>query len=262
MFYTCNNDILKSIYFAYIHSIVSCEIIIWGNSTNSRKMFTLQKRIFSIMVGAHPRTSCRKLFKRLEILKIPSQCIYSFMSFLIGNQAKFQTNLSVHCTNTRNKHHLHRPVANLSWFQKGASYSGIRIFNNLPRSITSLGNKTAQYKAALKKKLYAYSFYSVAELFACIDYMYYWFTWLCKSTHCSIFTCLNVYHMFHILLSCNSLRDPRNVCMNEWMMDEWMHEWMNEWMNEWMYVCMYVYMYVCMYVFYTSQNQNTPPLQT
>ena len=47
---------------------------------------------------------------------------------------------SVHSTNTRNKHHLHRAIANLSCFQKGASYSGIRIFNNLPQSITSLRN--------------------------------------------------------------------------------------------------------------------------
>jgi hypothetical protein len=67
------------------------------------------------------------------------------MSFFIGNQEKFQTNSSVHTINTTNKHHLHRSVANLSCFQKGASYSGIRIFNSLPRSITNLTNeKTIQ----------------------------------------------------------------------------------------------------------------------
>jgi hypothetical protein len=40
-----------------------------------------------------------------------------------------------HNINARNKHHLHRPVANLSCFQKGKSYSGIRIFNSLLRQI-------------------------------------------------------------------------------------------------------------------------------
>ena len=40
------------------------------------------------------------------------------MSFFIGNQEKFQTNSSVHNINTRNKHHLPRPAANLSCFQK------------------------------------------------------------------------------------------------------------------------------------------------
>ena len=83
-----------------------------------------------------------------------AKCAFSFfivcslMSFFIGNQEKFQTNSSVHNINTRNKHHLHRPVANLSYFQKGASYSGIRIFNSLPRSITNLKNEKTQFKVA------------------------------------------------------------------------------------------------------------------
>jgi len=63
MYYICNNDTLKSIYFAYFHSIASYGTIFWGNSSNSKKIFTLQKRIIRIMVGAHPRTSCRRLFK-------------------------------------------------------------------------------------------------------------------------------------------------------------------------------------------------------
>jgi len=103
------------------------------------------------MMGAHPRTSCRKLFKKLEFLTVPSQYIYSLMSFFfIGNQDKFLTNSSVHGTNTRHKRHLIRPIANMSFFQKGASYSGIRIFNNLPQSITSFRNEMPQFKLALK----------------------------------------------------------------------------------------------------------------
>ena len=102
------------------------------------RIFTLQKRIIRIMAGAHPRTLCRRLFKKLEILSVPSQYIYSLMSFFIGNQEKFETNSSVHNINTRNKHHFHRPVANLSCFQKGVSYSGIRIFNSLPEILQIL----------------------------------------------------------------------------------------------------------------------------
>ena len=62
----------------------------------------------------------------------------------------FLTNSSVHSINTRNKHHLHRPIANLTCFQKGASYSGIRIFNNIPQSITGLRNEKLQFTVALK----------------------------------------------------------------------------------------------------------------
>jgi hypothetical protein len=64
MYYICNNDTLRSIYFAYFHSIASYGIILGENSPYSKKIFTIQKRIVSIMVGAHPRTSCRRLFKK------------------------------------------------------------------------------------------------------------------------------------------------------------------------------------------------------
>jgi hypothetical protein len=89
MYRTCNNNTLKSIYFAYFHSTASYGIILGGNSSNSKKIFTLQTRIIRIMVGAHPRTSCRRLLKKLEILTVPSQYIYLLMSFFIENQENF-----------------------------------------------------------------------------------------------------------------------------------------------------------------------------
>ena len=71
MYHICNNDTLRSIYFAYFHSIASSGIILWGISTYSRKTFTLQKRIIRIMMGAHPRTSCRNLFKKIRDFNNP-----------------------------------------------------------------------------------------------------------------------------------------------------------------------------------------------
>jgi hypothetical protein len=100
MYYICNNNTFKSIYFAYFHSIASYGIILGENSSNVKEIFTLQKRIIRIMVVAHSRTSCRRLFKKLEILTVPSQYIYSLMGFFIGNQENFQTNSSVHNINT------------------------------------------------------------------------------------------------------------------------------------------------------------------
>jgi len=103
------------------------------------------------------------------------QYIYIYIlidEFFIVNQDTFLTSSSVHSINTRNKHHLHRPIANMYYFQKAASYSGIRIFNNLPQSITSLRNAKPQLKVALNIFLCAHSFYLVDEFFACTDDMY------------------------------------------------------------------------------------------
>jgi hypothetical protein len=48
-------------------------------------------------------------------------------------------------------------------FQKSAYYAGIKIFNSLPSSLTSLVNKKAQFKVALKRYLITHSLYSVDE---------------------------------------------------------------------------------------------------
>jgi hypothetical protein len=47
---------------------MKCGIIFGGNSLNSKKIFTLQKKIVRLMADVKPRYSCGSLFKRLQIL--------------------------------------------------------------------------------------------------------------------------------------------------------------------------------------------------
>jgi hypothetical protein len=65
VFHIVKIDTLKSIYFAYFHSIMKNGIIFGGNSPNSKRTFTLQKKIIRIMASAVPRNSCISLFKKL-----------------------------------------------------------------------------------------------------------------------------------------------------------------------------------------------------
>jgi len=44
MVHISNINSLKSIYYAYFHSITKYGIIFWGNSSNSGKIFTVQKK--------------------------------------------------------------------------------------------------------------------------------------------------------------------------------------------------------------------------
>jgi len=55
----CN---LKTIYFSYIHSIITYGIIFGGNSMASNEVFKLQKRAIRIITNSHSRTSCHGLF--------------------------------------------------------------------------------------------------------------------------------------------------------------------------------------------------------
>jgi hypothetical protein len=70
MFHIVSIDTLKSIYFAYFHSVMKYSIILGGNPSNGTKIFTLQNKIIRIMTGVKPRNSCRSLFNKLEILHL------------------------------------------------------------------------------------------------------------------------------------------------------------------------------------------------
>ena len=162
----------KKIYYANFQFIIKYGIILWGNSSNSGKILTVQKTIVIIMAGAQPRTSRPSLFKQLEILPAPRQYILSLTSFIINYQDIFQINSSIHNINTRNKHHLHRPNANLSCFQKKSTfYAGIQIFYGLPPSVTIPKKNTAKFKETLRKYQHKHNFYA-ADDFLCVWVIY------------------------------------------------------------------------------------------
>jgi hypothetical protein len=81
---------LKSIYFAYFHSIIKYGIIFWGNSSYSTKIFILQKNIIRILADAQPTTSCRSLFKKLQILPIQCQYINQYWTSLLTIKKLFR----------------------------------------------------------------------------------------------------------------------------------------------------------------------------
>jgi hypothetical protein len=50
----------------------------------------------------------------------------------VTNKDLFSTNLNHYDIFTRQANNLHLPQANLTLYQKGFHYSGIKIFNSLP----------------------------------------------------------------------------------------------------------------------------------
>jgi len=56
-------DALKMVYYAFFHSVMSCSLIFWGNSTKSKCVFKLQKRAIRIIMGARNNYSYREFLK-------------------------------------------------------------------------------------------------------------------------------------------------------------------------------------------------------
>ena len=89
----------------------------------------------------------------------------SLLLFVIGNRNYFKENSDIHNINTtsRTKSNLHQPLANLSTYQKGAYYYGIKMFNSLPSQIKDFSANKNQFRCALESFLYSHSFYTLDE---------------------------------------------------------------------------------------------------
>lgn len=125
----------------------------------------MQKKVIRIMEGCGYRDSCRDLFKKFQILPLTSQYILSLLMFVVQNKNFFLENNENHNFDTRQRKNLHLPQTNLTIYQKGAYYSGIKIYNKLPLEIKNTAGNQKKFKTALKKFLYNCSFYTTEEYF-------------------------------------------------------------------------------------------------
>jgi hypothetical protein len=60
---------------------------------------------------------------------------------------------------------LYNSQANLTLYQRGPYYFGIKLFNHLPLNIKELAYHIKQFRAALCSFLYSKSFYTTEEYF-------------------------------------------------------------------------------------------------
>jgi hypothetical protein len=99
-----------------------------------RKLLQLWRRTLNleILVG---------LFKKkLEIITLFSQYIYSLLLYIINNKHIFNFNNEIQEYITRSDGNLHVPILNTSKFDKGAYITYIKVYNHLSQSIKILVN--------------------------------------------------------------------------------------------------------------------------
>lgn len=156
----------KSICLTFYHSNILSRlrygIIFWGISPHASRLFKLQKRAVRNIVGATRLQSCKPIFKNLNLLPLPCIYIYEVLVYIKNNLAEFISNSDIHSHDTRNKMNFVIPDHNLSLFEKGPKFVGIKCFNKLPDNLKFISNIRV-----FKKNLFVYlhdnMFYSVAE---------------------------------------------------------------------------------------------------
>ena len=95
---------MKMIYYSYVHSVISYGIIFWGNSHLSDSIFKIQKRIIRVITNSGRHDSCGDLYKKLQILPILSQYIFSLLVFVNKNRSSFISNSEIQDINTCHNH--------------------------------------------------------------------------------------------------------------------------------------------------------------
>jgi len=89
LFHILSIDVLRMVYFAYLHSVMKYGIIFSGNSTNIRFVCTLQNRIIRIRSDVGVNSSCRNPFKKLDPFLVSCQYILSLIMIIVDFIRKF-----------------------------------------------------------------------------------------------------------------------------------------------------------------------------
>jgi hypothetical protein len=95
----------QNIYFTKFHSLLRFGILSWGGEEIggelNRRILRIQKEAIRSMVGASSRTSCRQLFKELNIFTLASLYILKVTYFKRKYCQSLKLNSNVHNYNTR-----------------------------------------------------------------------------------------------------------------------------------------------------------------
>jgi hypothetical protein len=65
-----NIETLKMICYAHFQSLLGYGIVFWGDSSEAKKIFLLQKKAIRIIMGMKHRESCRPAFKKTKNVNI------------------------------------------------------------------------------------------------------------------------------------------------------------------------------------------------
>jgi len=129
------------------------------------RILRIQKQMIRSMVGVSSRTSCRQLFKELNILTLVSLYIMEVIYYTRKHHQFVELNSNIHTYNTQRKMDIHIQSYNTDLYKRSVINMGTKLYNKLPGYVKEIDSyKTC--KKELKSLLLLHSFYSVEEFVA------------------------------------------------------------------------------------------------
>lgn len=156
---------LVDMYYAMVYPHISYNIVLWGQASDIKRVFIIQKRILRLIFDLKRIESCRNTFKKYKILTLYSIFIYKCALFVYNHKNNFKTNkdTNIHYS-TRGASNLSTPAHNTKKYEKSPYYSCLKVFNNLPATIKIIPELN-KYKRELKKYLIEHCYYDSNEYF-------------------------------------------------------------------------------------------------
>lgn len=158
-----SSNVLKIVYFSFIHSYLSYAILVWGHAPQAERLFSLQRRAVRIIGGIGYREDCREQFRKLKILTLPCLYILQCLIHIHTNIEDYSSHAEIHNYDTRSKANIYCDLTRLSRSRHCKNYYAIRFFNTLPLEFRSLPSNI--FQNSLKRYLIAKAFYSLNEYF-------------------------------------------------------------------------------------------------
>lgn len=101
-----SDGVLRTAYFAIIHSNISYAVLAWGHSAGAGRIFAMQRRAVRVLAGLGYRDCCRRAYVSLKIMTFPSLYIMESLLYLRRNGAEFGTHRDMHNYDTRQKENI------------------------------------------------------------------------------------------------------------------------------------------------------------
>ena len=125
----------KYIFYEISGTFTVSNIILGGKREGVKRIFRIQKRVIRLISGVSSRTSCRQLFKELNILTLASLYIFEITCFIRKYCQSLEQNYQFHQHNTRRKLDIHVKTQKTELYKKSVINMGTRVYNNLPKSL-------------------------------------------------------------------------------------------------------------------------------
>ena len=127
-------NLIRNIYFTKFHPLLRFGILFCGGAGGelTARILRIHKQVITWMVRVSWKTSCRQLFKELNILTLVSLYITEVICYIRKHHQFIDLNSNIHAHNTQRKMDIHIQSHNTDLYKRSVKNMDTKLYNKLP----------------------------------------------------------------------------------------------------------------------------------